>query len=274
MPSFVSVGGDKRIDHMCRCLREKGWSDRSDRFRQNRQVDVDLLILPVPAFNRENKVSGTGDLSADALLDLALPPLIVGGMIPLKFARSCENRNVKVCNLTDRNDYAILNAVPTAEAALMIAMEELPVTLWETEVLVTGYGRVAQVLCDRLSALGAKVTVAARDRAALAYATSRGMRGVDIRDRKEVSPGRYRLIFNTVPAPVIDRDFAEQMSPSALTIDLASLPGGCDTDAMESLGRKRIHALSLPGRNAPETAGQILAQVVERIVKEESQCCG
>lgn len=269
MPSFVSIGGDKRIDHMRRCLREKGWSDRSDRFRQNRQADVDLLILPVPAFNRENKVSGTSDLSADDLLDLDLPPLVIGGMMPIKFARSCENRNVKVYNITDRNDYAVLNAVPTAEAALMIAMEELPVTLWETEVLVTGYGRVAQILCDRLVALGAKVTVAARDRAALAYASARGMRGVDIRDRGEVAPGRYRLVFNTVPALVIDRNFAQQLSPSSLTIDLASLPGGCDTDAMESLGRKRIHALSLPGRNAPETAGNILVEVVERIVKEQ-----
>ncbi len=270
MPRFISIGGDKRIGYMCRCLREKGWDDQSHTWGQNGEYKADVLILPVPAFNRENKVSGTADYTADDLLNIPLPSLVIGGMLPLKFAKSCENRGVKVCNITDRNDYAVLNAVPTAEAALMIAMEELPVALWKTEVLVTGYGRVAQVLCERLAALGAYVTVAARDPAALAYAGTRGMRGVSLTRTEDVDPGRYRLIFNTVPAQVVNRDVVSRLSPDSLTVDLASLPGGCDTEAMEKLGRKRIHALSLPGRNAPETAGHILAEIVERVYREQT----
>ena len=268
MTTFVSVGGDKRIAFMRRYLREHGWTDHTALFKENGTCDGDVLILPVPAFTAEGKVSGTADTDDGKLLSLDLPEIVIGGMLPRTFRNTCAGKGVKVYNVTDRDDYAIFNAVPTAEAAIMIALEELPVTLWGNEVLVTGYGRVARVLCERLQGLGALVTVAARNPRDLAYAVASGLRGVDITDLNEVCPARYRVIFNTVPSLVIDRAFAEQMNPESLTIDLASIPGGCDADAMESLGRKRIHALSLPGRNAPESAGFILGRIVEQIVKE------
>ena len=54
------------------------------------------------------------------------------------------------------------HAVPTAEGAIQIAMEELPITLHGAKTLVIGYGRLGKLLSHRLSAMGAKVSVAAR----------------------------------------------------------------------------------------------------------------
>ena len=53
-------------------------------------------------------------------------------------------------------------------------------------------------------------------------------------------------------------------------IDLASAPGGVDAEAAERLGIKVISALSLPGKVAPETAGEIIKNTVYNIIKEES----
>ena len=44
----------------------------------------------------------------------------------------------------------IENAIPTAEGALAIAMEELPITIFGSKVLVTGYGRVAKTAAKNL----------------------------------------------------------------------------------------------------------------------------
>lgn len=54
----------------------------------------------------------------------------------------------------------------------------------------------------------------------------------------------------------------------ALIIDLASLPGGTDFAAAEELGLHTEHALALPGRCAPQTAGALIAQTVLAILEE------
>lgn len=51
----------------------------------------------------------------------------------------------------------IMNAVPTAEGAIQIAMEQTDVTLHGLPVLVIGHGRIGSLLARRLAALGAKV---------------------------------------------------------------------------------------------------------------------
>ena len=43
--------------------------------------------------------------------------------------------------------------MPTAEGAIQLAMEELPITLHGARVLVIGYGRLGRVLADRLAGL-------------------------------------------------------------------------------------------------------------------------
>lgn len=49
---------------------------------------------------------------------------------------------------------------------------------------------------------------------------------------------------------------------------LSPKPSGVDLEAAEKIGRKVIWALGLPGKYAPETAGEIVAQTVERMLRE------
>ena len=41
----------------------------------------------------------------------------------------------------------VANAVPTAEGAVQVAMEELPFTLHSARVLILGFGRVGEAHC-------------------------------------------------------------------------------------------------------------------------------
>ena len=69
-------------------------------------------------------------------------------------------------------------------------------------------------------------------------------------------------------AAVLPRALLQQLPGGALIIDLASLPGGTDFAAAEELGLHAEHALALPGRCAPQTAGALIAQTVLAILEE------
>lgn len=152
------------------------------------------------------------------------------------------------------------NAVPTAEGAIQIAMEQLNVTLWRSNCLVVGFGRIGKVLARVLHGLGANVTVSARS------AADRGLieaLGYEADETGVYSKGLdYACVFNTVPAPVLPEAQLLRVPRDCLLIDLASRPGGVDFNACRALGLQAVHALSLPGKAAPATAGRIIADFI------------
>jgi len=164
---------------------------------------------------------------------------------------------------------ALLNSVPTAEGAVQLAMEELPVTLRGARALVTGYGRVARALCSLLIAMGAEVTVAARRCSDRAAASVAGCSAVEL--AAVADAGDFDVIFNTVPALVFDAALLKKLERSTLLIDLASRPGGVDFAAAAALQMKTVWALSLPGRVAPKSAADILRQTVLNMLREEGR---
>ena len=63
----------------------------------------------------------------------------------------------------------VLNAIPTAEGAIQIAMEEMPVTIHGSKAFVLGFGRVGETLAKMLNGIGAKTYVAARKHSDFAW---------------------------------------------------------------------------------------------------------
>ena len=67
---------------------------------------------------------------------------------------------------------------------------------------------------------------------------------------------------------IFDRKILEKLGTETILIDLASKPGGVDFKSAGEIGIKAIWALGLPGKTAPVTAGEIIAETVENIIKE------
>ena len=132
---------------------------------------------------------------------------------------------------------------------------------------MTGYGPVGQALAPRLTALGARVTVAARRASQRALAQSQGAGAVPLSGLRQAAAG-FDILVNTVPAPVVGRQVLEALPPDSLTVDLASAPGGVDLGAAAALGRRAMTAPGLPARCAPDSAGEYVAQTVLEILRE------
>lgn len=176
----------------------------------------------------------------------------------------CEENGFKLCNYFEREELQILNAVPTAEGALEIILRELPVTVFGLNTLITGYGRIGEVMARMLNNLGARVNVYARRKDQLAKAECIGCIPVSDDELTEKS-GEADVIINTVPAPVFDRRRLMKLKKDCLLIDLASKPGVEDMETAASVGVKVIWALSLPGKTAPISAGRIIGKTIENM---------
>ena len=101
-----------------------------------------------------------------------------------------------------REDFAYLNAVPTAEGAIYYAIQNTDKALFESKILITGFGRVAKLLADRLRLLCKNVTVGARSQKDLSYAESIGFNCLNLKDL-ERKINNFDIIFQTVPHRII-----------------------------------------------------------------------
>ena len=159
------------------------------------------------------------------------------------------------------------NCIPTAEAALEIAMHRIDVTVKGTKTLIIGFGNVASECARVFGALGSEITCAVRREEPAQKAAAAGFGSVLITPGRAFTEG-FDIIINTAPALVIDETQLLSVKRGALIIDLASKPGGTDFDAAARLGVQAVHALALPGKYAPVSAGEYIADTADRILKE------
>lgn len=199
-------------------------------------------------------------------------PLLIGFARP-RIRELAAKLGLRLVELGELDEIAILNSIPTAEGALQLAFEQLPITLHGSTCFVLGFGRCGLTLGRDLRALGARTVVFARDPAQRARAEEMGLLPKPLADLAELA-GEADCVFNTIPVPVLSRRELSALRREAVVLDLASPPGGTDFAAAEELGIKAILAPGLPGKVAPVTAGRILARTVPdliaRLLREES----
>lgn len=233
----------------------------------------DALVLPMPVsddgvlvnapFSRQN-------LPLSSFLPRLKPDALVFGGKFGKARQLFEDAGFPVIDYLASEELAACNAIPTAEGAVQIMLEEMPRTIHGSRVLVLGFGRIGTRLAYILRALGAEVTVTARQSADRSRAQMLGCEAVDF---TQIKPGTFDVLCNTVPAKVITQEVLEQLSPEALVLDLASKPGGVDLEAAKALGSRVVWALSLPGKTAPVTAGEIIAAAIGHLTEERQRGC-
>ncbi len=287
------LGGDERQISMARALAEVGfpvsvWGLGACGARIGKAVLCEawqeaiaasqVVILPLPATAdgvRLHCPLQNSDvlLRMTTLLDVLPGHLLLGGRLGESVRNIAELKKIEWVDYFDSEILQIKNALPTAEGAISIAMQELPVTLHGTEAAVIGYGRIGSILAGLLESLGAHVTVYARRGEQLAQAELHRHHSARLICRgggwaPEKISSECRVIFNTVPQWIFTEEVLQGLPAGCLLIDLASAPGGIDRAAAERLGVRSIWGTALPGKYAPESAGRILAETVIHILED------
>lgn len=233
--------------------------------------DSEIVIGPLPCSNDNETLNAPFHNEkiqmTEVLKTMKKNQLFIAGRISEKITNLAKAYNVFTVDILEREEMAVLNAIPTAEGAIQIAMEELPITINGSNVMILGYGRIGKVLSKMLSGFGAEVFIEARKYSDIAWINANGHKPVYINALKQYI-GNMNVIINTIPYKILDATMLESIGKDCLIIDLASKPGGVDLDRAKALGIKVIWALSLPGKVAPVTAANFIKQTVYNIIEE------
>jgi dipicolinate synthase subunit A len=234
---------------------------------------VEVVILPMPGTNSEGVIRAVYaeqelKLSEKAINSIAKNALIIIGTARAYLKDWAEHKRFKLLEIAEMDEIAILNAIPTVEGAIQIAMEETDITIHGSVSCIIGFGRVGITLARTLKALGSDVTVIARNEGQLARAYEMQCKRASFADLHEIMSSTD-IVFNTVPKMILNKEILQYANPKTLIIDLAGQAGGTDFEAANAYGIKAILAPGLPGKVAPISAGKILADVIPRLIIRE-----
>ncbi len=263
---FWFLGGDARMKWAARTVEEQGFCVHTHGVPEGESQPLPSffprLVLPFPSFSKGMINSQTAIPVAELLSRLRPGSRVYGAMLG-DFAQEAEARGAEVIDLYDSEPLTTKNAIPTAEAAIALAVLHSPITLHGSACLVIGAGRIGKVISVLLRNLGAKVTLAARKDADYAFATKEGLRS---EQTGLYSHGLqdYDYIFNTVPAPVLSEAQLREVKPECLLMELASKAGF----APDHGTLRVLQAPGLPGKYSPKTAGILYGNsILEREVR-------
>lgn len=280
--TFAILGGDARQFSLADTLSSKGAEVRcyglpADKMKRDVSIcsdweeaiaDADAVVLALPASPDGVRVhiplAAGEEIPTLKNVFSAIPrgTFLAGGRFSPAAKALAEQYGHIPFDYAQSEEFQARNALPTAEGAASILMERISRTVSGLPVAITGYGRIARALAKLLHAMGAKVTVGARKPMALAEAACEGYSILRLNGEKSVMSlcEGQAAIFNTVPHWLFTKEVLKTVGKDTLLIDLASAPGGVDVDAASGLGISVIWALSLPGKYAPVTAGEIIAE--------------
>ena len=285
---YYVVGGDRRSCYMSLSLAEKG----SNVFHFD-PYDADLLRhSPVTIISG---ASGVGfrrliegecaSPSVEMLKAIILPvpvtrdgefvnefDIVFGGGIGKYMSDTNENSPYVFDFLAD-DVVAERNAVATAEGTVCDAEELSDINIDGSVCLVTGFGKCARVLAERLASWGADVIVMARRPKQRSDAALIGYKVMSFEDVPIYGHvlSEVDFCFNTVPARVICEDILSQFHQGAVVVDIASMPGGVDFDYCKEHDIPYRHSLGIPGRLSPRTSGIILADAAVKVASNHNK---
>lgn len=226
-----------------------------------------IIVLPIGAFDREGSLIGSQYTIYDLLNMIESGTIIFAGKVPAIIKSIAQEHKVSIYDYTDNEEFNILNAISTAEGAILTALKQSYKTISQSKFTILGYGRIGKALAVRLKALGGIVIVGARSAKSRATAVCDNIDAYTVETVLEMST-KSDIIFNTIPSPVITERNIEKIKHIKI-IDLASIPGGLTETAKVISGEKFTHALSLPGKYFPDTAGEVIYKTIISILNEE-----
>ena len=274
-PTFAVIGGDRRLSCLAQELSKtfpvfrcgapetlENTQPVSDWY--NAVQSCDIPVLPIPFSKDSLNLSGTEIPVEEVINSIPAGKLhIFGGKFPQRFKQHCTGLGIPYTDWMELETVSLPNAILTAEGAILEALQRTPGGMMYARAAVLGYGRCGKALAFRLKNLCPQVTVFARSPVQRLDAELMGISAEPLESIPE-KIGSYSLLFNTIPAGVLQQDSCLSLSPGTAVLDLASgkLSDHMDIDAIRSVGADAVLCPGLPGKYFPSAAGHILAQSV------------
>jgi dipicolinate synthase subunit A len=222
-----------------------------------------VTVLPLPVAKHVSETEF--DTIVKALKDNG--GILLGGAFTAYMKNVLEAEGIRFYDYYEDECFTIRNAYLTAEGTLNIVMNELQTDIKGSSFAIFGYGRIGTALGEILKANGGDVMVYARRKEALMLAKERGLKTKIISHDNKIES---KVVINTIPTRVISNEQLLTLADDTIIIELASMPGGFDFEIAEQCGLNAIKAYGLPGKYAPLSAGEAVADTILTILYREA----
>ena len=217
---------------------------------ENMISSSEIVVLPIP-FTKDKKtinmpLSNRNIRIQELAYHLENKTIFVGNM-PEDIQEILKEKQNEVIDFMKKEEFAVLNAIPTAEATIEIILKNTNKILQGSHCLILGFGRIGKVLAHKLQGLSVNVTCMITNEVEKAWATAYGYQTTTIEKLQNyyTKIKQYDIIINTIPK-IIFKEELKEIKKETLVIDLASKPYGIDRKIVEEENINFIEALGLP----------------------------
>ena len=278
---YVVIGGDKRQslilkelskEYRCLSFGVPQGEENSDIAKTMELAikNAENIILPLPMDKGSNLniQSETAYHVKELIGYMKTGQKVFAGCIGREFRELMEHKGVQYFDYMDQKEISIYNSIATAEGAIAEAITEYGKNLHGSKVLVLGYGKCAKTLALKLKGMAADTCICARKEADLMEAYAYGLKTEKITNLGEII-GEYALIFNTIPAKIINKKVLEKVENTAIIFELASFPYGVEMEEAKNAEVNVKICMSLPAKYSPVSSADILTKFIKAM--EESK---
>lgn len=217
------------------------------------------INMPLNIYGKESKI--------DEALKVMNNKLIFTGSVSSEILRKFKLYNIEILDIMKNEEFAVLNAIPTAEETIRIIIDNTKKVLHNANCLIMGYGRIGKVLAKKLNSLSVKVECLVSDNIEKIWCRVEGYNYIEFENIKNKSDllKKYDIIINTIPK-IILTDELKEIRKDTLIIDLASKPYGIDRSIVKQENLNFIEALGLPGKSAPITVAENMYELIKNTI--------
>lgn len=266
--TFFIIGGDFRNFILAQSLAKDGnkvsiygfeklkenFNEKIDLIKEGNLDEIknsDIIIGPIP-FSRDdvtiNMTYSDKKISISEIEDLLKNKAVFVGNINNKLKEDWESKNIKVIDIMQKEEFVVLNVIPTVEATIEIILKNNQNKIINgMECLIMGFGRIGKVLAHKLQGLVEDCTCLVTNEVEKAWTIAYGYKNVDLNyiKNKPSNLNKYDIIINTIPQILLKEEL-RNVNKETLLIDLASKPYGIDRDIVKIENLNFIEALGLP----------------------------
>lgn len=181
--------------------------------------------------------------------------ILISGMIPDKYEKILKENKNYVIDLLKNEDYIIFNAKITVEGIIKYLIENTKTSLFNSKILVLGYGRIGKILCNVLKSFTENIYCVTYSKEETEIARANTI-NVILEEDLEKFLKNFEIIINTVPKIILDSKKLNMLYKEAFVLDVASKPGGIDQDFAQKNKINYMWKLGIPSEISPIECAQ------------------
>jgi dipicolinate synthase subunit A len=220
-------------------------------------LECDIIIAPIP-FSRDKKHVYSKYfvevVSIESFMaKVTKENIIIGGPFNHEVLTNLKNLGATVIDITDIETFKMKNAIPTSEGVVAELIHKLDCTIHQSKGLILGYGYCGKRMAKNLNDFGASIDIYTVNPIEERAVENNGFGLI----RDFLPNKKYDFIINTIPKLLINEE--KILECTSLFIDI--------TEAYQMDHDCFLKMRGIPGRFSPRTAGIIIGEILNELIK-------